>query len=232
MVSNHKSPFDPKAFLGMVGEGRRIEEHRKGEIVFSQGDAADALFYIEKGKVKVTVVSPQGKEAVVAILETNDFFGEGSLAGQRHRMATVTAMTDCVIARLEKAAVVDVIHREPAFSELFIARLLNRSIRVEADLVDQLFNSSEKRLARLLLLLANFGKEGKPEPLITKISQETLAEMIGTTRSRVSFFMNKFRKLGLIEYHGRIEVHTSLLTLVHHEQPQIVEPDSSRADPD
>ncbi len=232
MAINHELPFDPKAFLGLVGEGRRIENHRQGQIVFSQGDAADAVFYIEKGKVKVTVVSPQGKEAVVAILEAKDFFGEGCLAGQQYRMATVTAMTDCVIARLEKAAVVEVIHREPAFSELFIAHLLNRTIRVEADLVDQLFNSSEKRLARLLLLLANFGKEGKPEPLIAKISQETLAEMIGTTRSRVSFFMNKFRKMGLIEYNGRIEVHASLLNLVLHEQPQIVEADSSPADHD
>ena len=216
----------------MVGKGRRIENLRQDQIVFSQGDAADAVFYIEKGKAKVTVVSPQGKEAVVAILEVNDFFGEGCLAGQQHRMSTVTAMTDCVIARLEKAAVVDVIHREPAFSELFIAHLLSRTIRVEADLVDQLFNSSEKRLARLLLLLANFGKEGKPEPLIAKISQETLAEMIGTTRSRVSFFMNKFRKMGLIEYNGRIEVHASLLNLVLHEQPQIVQADSSPADED
>jgi CRP-like cAMP-binding protein len=232
VANNHKSPFDPKTFLGMVGEGRRIESYRKDQIVFSQGDAADAVFYIEKGKVKVTVVSPQGKEAVVAILEAMDFFGEGCLAGQQHRMATVMAMTDSVIARLEKAAVVEVIHREPAFSELFIAHLLNRTIRVEADLVDQLFNSSEKRLARLLLLLANFGKEGKPEPLIAKISQETLAEMIGTTRSRVSFFMNKFRKMGLIEYNGRIEVHASLLNLVLHEQPQLVEADSSRADED
>ena len=232
MANNHKSPFDPKTFLGMVGEGRRIESYRKDQIVFSQGDAADAVFYIEKGKVKVTVVSPQGKEAVVAILEAMDFFGEGCLAGQQHRMATVMAMTDSVIARLEKAAVVEVIHREPAFSELFIAHLLNRTIRVEADLVDQLFNSSEKRLARLLLLLANFGKEGKPEPLIAKISQETLAEMIGTTRSRVSFFMNKFRKMGLIEYNGRIEVHASLLNLVLHEQPQIVEADSSPPDED
>ena len=232
MANNHELPFDPKAFLGMVGKGRRIENLRQDQIVFSQGDVADAVFYIEKGKAKVTVVSPQGKEAVVAILEVNDFFGEGCLAGQQHRMSTVTAMTDCVIARLEKAAVVDVIHREPAFSELFIAHLLSRTIRVEADLVDQLFNSSEKRLARLLLLLANFGKEGKPEPLIAKINQETLAEMIGTTRSRVSFFMNKFRKMGLIEYNGRIEVHASLLNLVLHEQPQIVQADSSPADED
>ena len=170
----------------------------KDQIVFSQGDPADAVFYIQKGKVKVTVVSEQGKEAVVAILAADEFFGEGCLAGQAQRIATVTTMTDSVIMRLEKAAIVRVIHQEPAFSEMFIAHLLGRTIRVEADLVDQLFNSSEKRLARLLLLLANFGKEGKPEPIIAKISQETLAEMIGTTRSRVSFFMNKFRKLGFI----------------------------------
>jgi CRP/FNR family cyclic AMP-dependent transcriptional regulator len=177
----------------MVGEGRGIGEYHKGEIVFSQGDPADAVFYIQSGKVKVTVVSEQGKEAVVAMLGTNDFFGEGCLAGQAQRIATVATMTDSVIARLEKAAIVRVIHREPAFSEMFIAHLLSRAIRVEADLVDQLFNSSEKRLARLLLLLANFGKEEKPEPILAKISQETLADMIGTTRSRVSSFMNKFR---------------------------------------
>jgi CRP-like cAMP-binding protein len=177
----------------MVGEGRGIGEYHKGEIVFSQGDPADAVFYIQSGKVKVTVVSEQGKEAVVAMLGTNDFFGEGCLAGQAQRIATVATMTDSVIVRLEKAAIVRVIHREPAFSEMFIAHLLSRAIRVEADLVDQLFNSSEKRLARLLLLLANFGKEEKPEPILAKISQETLADMIGTTRSRVSSFMNKFR---------------------------------------
>jgi CRP-like cAMP-binding protein len=171
--------------------------------------------------VKITVVSEQGKEAVVAFLGTNDFFGEGCLAGQAQRIASVATMTDSVIVRLEKASIVRVIHQEPAFSEMFIAHLVGRAIRVEADLVDQLFNSSEKRLARLLLLLANFGKEGKPEPIIAKISQETLAEMIGTTRSRVSFFMNKFRQLGLIRYNGHIEVHSSLLNVVLHDDPHI-----------
>ena len=171
--------------------------------------------------MKVTVVSEQGKEAVVAILGADQFFGEGCLAGQTQRIATVTAMTDSVIMRLEKAAIVEVIHEQPAFSELFIAYLLSRTIRVEADLVDQLFNSSEKRLARLLLLLANFGKEGQPMPMIAKISQETLAEMIGTTRSRVSYFMNKFRKLGFIDYNGGIHVHSSLLNVVLHDQPEI-----------
>ena len=217
--------FDPKTFLARVGDGRNLAKYRKGQIVFSQGEIGDAVFYIQKGKVKVTVVSEQGKEAVVAILGTEEFFGEGCLAGQVQRMSTVTAMTDAVIVRLEKAAIVRVIHQEPAFSEMFIAHLLGRTIRVEADLVDQLFNSSEKRLARMLLLLANFGKETRPEPVIAKISQETLAEMIGTTRSRVSFFMNKFRKLGFIEYNGSmengIEVHSSLLNVVLHEQPQI-----------
>jgi CRP/FNR family transcriptional regulator, cyclic AMP receptor protein len=221
MAMKRRLPFDPKSFLAKVGDGRSIDRFGKDQIVFSQGDPADALFYIQKGKAKVTVVSEQGKEAVVAIFGANEFFGEGCLAGQAQRIATVTAMADCVIMRLEKAAVVDVIHREPAFSEMFIAHLLGRTIRVEADLVDQLFNSSEKRLARLLLLLANFGKEGKPEPIIAKISQETLAEMIGTTRSRVSFFMNKFRKLGFIDYNGGIHVHSSLLNVVLHEQPQI-----------
>src|SRR6478735_5558393 len=221
MAIKPRASFDPKSFLAKVGEGRSIERFGKDQIVFSQGDPADAVFYIQKGKAKVTVVSEQGKEAVVAIFGTDEFFGEGCLAGQAQRIATVTAMTDSVIMRLEKAAVVDVIHREPAFSEMFIAHLLGRTIRVEADLVDQLFNSSEKRLARLLLLLANFGKDGKPEPIIAKISQETLAEMIGTTRSRVSFFMNKFRKLGFIDYNGGIHVHSSLLNVVLHEQPQI-----------
>jgi len=221
MAIKRRPPFDPKSFLAKVGDGRSIDRFGKDQIVFSQGDPADAVFYIQKGKAKVTVVSEQGKEAVVAMFGTNEFFGEGCLAGQVQRIATVTAMTDCVIMRLDKAAVVDVIHREPAFSEMFIAHLLGRTIRVEADLVDQLFNSSEKRLARLLLLLANFGKDGKPEPIIAKISQETLAEMIGTTRSRVSFFMNKFRKLGFIDYNGGIHVHSSLLNVVLHEQPQI-----------
>jgi CRP/FNR family transcriptional regulator, cyclic AMP receptor protein len=207
-----------------VGIARAIVA-RKGQVVFSQGDPDDAVFYIQKGKAKLTVVSEQGKEAVIAILGTDDFFGEGCLAGQAQRIATVTTMTDSVIARLEKSAIIQVIHQEPAFSELFIAHLLGRSIRVEADLVDQLFNSSEKRLARLLLLLTNFGKEVTPEPVIAKISQETLAEMIGTTRSRVSFFMNKFRKLGFIAYNsgieGGIEIHSSLLNIVLHDQPQI-----------
>jgi CRP/FNR family cyclic AMP-dependent transcriptional regulator len=213
--------FDPKTFLSKVGEGRSIAKYGKNQIVFSQGDPADAVFYIQKGKVKLVVISPHGKEAVVAILGVDDFFGEGCLAGQRHRIATVVAMADSVIVRLKKSAIIGIIHREPAFSEMFIAHLLDRTIRVEADLVDQLFNSSEKRLARLLLLLANFGKEGTPEPIVTKISQETLAEMIGTTRSRVSFFMNKFRKMGLIEYNGSITVHSSLLNLVLREQPHI-----------
>jgi CRP-like cAMP-binding protein len=213
--------FNPKTFLAKVGEGRSIRTYRKNELVFSQGDPADEVFYIQKGKVKVTVISEQGKEAVVAILEDDEFFGEGCLAGQMRRISTVAALTESIIARLEKAAIVRVIHQEPAFSEMFIAHILGRTIRVEADLVDQLFNSSEKRLARLLLLLANFGKEGKPEPIIAKISQETLAEMIGTTRSRVSFFMNKFRKLGFIHYNGGIEVHSSLLNAVLHDQPQI-----------
>jgi CRP/FNR family transcriptional regulator, cyclic AMP receptor protein len=190
-------------------------------VAFSQGDPADAVFYVQKGKVKVTVVSEQGKEAVVAILGADEFFGEGCLAGQAQRIATVTTMTDSVIMRLEKVAVVAVIHEEPAFSEMFIAHLLTRTLRVEADLVDQLFNSSEKRLARLLLLLANFGKDEKPEPIIAKISQETLAEMIGTTRSRVSYFMNKFRKLGFIDYNGGIHVHSSLLNVVLHDQPEM-----------
>ena len=221
MATKRRPSFDPKSFLAVVGEGRGIGEYRKDEIVMSQGDPADAVFYIQSGKVKVSVVSEQGKEAVVAMLGTNDFFGEGCLAGQPQRIATVATMTDSVIVRLEKAAIVRVIHQQPAFSGMFIAHLLARAIRVEADLVDQLFNSSEKRLARLLLLLANFGKEAKPEPILAKISQETLADMIGTTRSRVSFFMNKFRKLGFIDYKRGIEVHSSLLNVVLHEEPHI-----------
>ncbi len=225
MATKRRASFDPKSFLARIGDGRTIGKYRKGEIIFSQGDPGDAVFYIQKGKAKLTVVSEQGREAVIAMLGADEFFGEGCLAGQAQRIATVTAMTDSIIARLEKSAIIQVIHREPAFSELFIAHLLGRSIRVEADLVDQLFNSSEKRLARLLLLLANFGKEETPEPIIAKISQETLAEMIGTTRSRVSFFMNKFRKLGFIAYNGGIEggieIHSSLLNVVLHDQQQI-----------
>jgi CRP-like cAMP-binding protein len=224
-ATKRRRAFDTKSFLARVGDGRSIGKYRKGQVVFSQGDTGDAVFYIQKGKVKLTVVSEQGKEAVIGVLGADEFFGEGCLAGQAQRIATVTTMTDSAIVRLEKTAIVRVIHQEPMFSELFIAHLLGRSIRVEADLVDQLFNSSEKRLARMLLLLANFGKESKPEPMIAKISQETLAEMIGTTRSRVSFFMNKFRKLGFIEYNAGIEggigIHTSLLNAVLHDQPQI-----------
>jgi CRP/FNR family transcriptional regulator, cyclic AMP receptor protein len=219
--SKKKSAFDPKAFLSKVGKGRTIAKYGMNQTVFSQGDAADSVFFIEKGQVKVTVVSEQGKEAVVAMLGTGEFCGEGCLAGQPRRMATVTAMTECEVMRLEKTAVVRVLHDEPAFSEMFVAHLLARNIRVEEDLVDQLFNSSEKRLARALLLLANFGKEGRPERIIAKVSQETLAEMIGTTRSRVSFFMNKFRQLGFIEYNGNLAVHSSLLSVVLHDQPQI-----------
>jgi CRP-like cAMP-binding protein len=225
MATKRRPGADTKSFLARVGAGRNVGKYRKGDVVFSQGEIADAVFYIRKGKVKITVVSEQGKEAVVAILGADDFFGEGCLAGQAQRIATVTAMMDSVVARLEKPAIVQAIHDEPAFSEMFIAHLLGRAIRIEADLVDQLFNSSEKRLARMLLLLANFGKDSKPELIIAKISQETLAEMIGTTRSRVSFFMNKFRKLGFIQYaggaDGGIEVHSSLLNVVLHEQPQI-----------
>jgi len=221
MAINRKASFNPKSFLAKVGEGRSIHAYPEAHVVFSQGDPADAVFFLQTGKVKITVVSKRGKEAVVAILGANDFFGEGCLAGQRHRIATATTIMESVVVRLEKAAILCVIHQEPAFAELFIAHLLGRTIRAESDLVDQLFNSSEKRLARLLLLLANFGKEDKPEPMITKISQETLAEMIGTTRSRVSLFMNKFRKLGFIHYNGGIQVHSSLLNLVLHEEPHI-----------
>ena len=215
------APFDPKVFLATVNGGRSISKYRMNQKVFSQGTPADAVFYIQKGKVKVTVVSEQGKEAVVAVLRPDEFCGEGCLTGQPVRLATATAMTECEIMRLEKATMIRVLHEEPAFSEMFVSHLLARTIRVEADLVDQLFNSSEKRLARLLLLMANFGKEGRPEPVIAKVSQETLAEMIGTTRSRVSFFMNKFRKLGFIDYNGGLEVHSSLLNMVLHETPGI-----------
>jgi CRP/FNR family cyclic AMP-dependent transcriptional regulator len=217
MTQKQKTPFDPQLFLAKVGQERTITEYRKNQIVFSQSDAADAIFYIQKGKVKLTVVSNNGKEAVIAIFGVGDFLGEGCLAAQPLRMATATAMSDCSVVRLEKAATVRVLHEEPAFTELFLAYLLSRNIRIEEDLVDQLFNSSEKRLARVLLLLANFGKEGKPEPVIAKISQETLAEMIGTTRSRVSFFMNRFRKMGFIEYNGGLHVHSSLLNIVLHD---------------
>jgi CRP/FNR family cyclic AMP-dependent transcriptional regulator len=221
MKREPKPVFDPNVFLAKADGGRTISKYQKDQTVFSQGDAADAVFYIQQGKIKITVVSEQGKEAVIAILGTGDFFGEGCLTAQSLRMATVTTMMECEIMRLEKAAIIRVIHEEPTFAEMFMSHLLTRTIRVEADLVDQLFNSSEKRLARALLLLANFGKEGKPEPVIAKISQETLAEMIGTTRSRVSSFMNKFRQLGFINYNGHLEVHSSLLNVVLHDEPHI-----------
>jgi CRP/FNR family transcriptional regulator, cyclic AMP receptor protein len=217
MKATRKPPFDPNVFLATVEAGRTITSYRRNQIVFAQGDPADAVFFVEEGKVKVTVVSGQGKEAVVAIHGGGDFFGEGCLSGQPRRLATVTAMTESVIMRLDKAAIVRVLHDEPKFSEMFMSYLLTRNARVEADLVDQLFNSSEKRLARLLLLMANFGKEGKPETVIAKISQETLAEMVGTTRSRVNVFMNKFRKLGFIHYNGDMKVHSSLLNVVLHD---------------
>ena len=212
---------DAKSLLTKAGRGRSVLNYRKDQIIFTQGDLADAVFYIAKGRVKITVISPQGKEAVLAILGSDDFFGEGCLAGQPRRMATVRTMTDCAVVRVDKAAMARLIRVESGFSEIFIGHILGRTIRVEEDLVDQLFNSSEKRLARLLLLLANFGKDEKPEPVIAKISQETLAEMIGTTRARVSFFMNKFRKMGLIDYNGHLVIHSSLLDVVLHDGPQI-----------
>ena len=220
MKPNRKLPFDPKIFLAKIGEGRTITDYREKQIVFSQGDQADAIFYIQNGKVKLTVISKQGKEAVVGILGTADFFGEGCMTSQPLRMATAAAMSVCEIVRLEKQGTIRVLHDEPAFSALFLSYLLSRNTRLEEDLVDQLFNSSEKRLARVLLLMANFGKESKPLAVIPQISQETLAEIVGTTRSRVSFFMNRFRKLGLIDYNGGpdgLEVHSSLLSIVLHD---------------
>ncbi|HEY8670032.1 MAG TPA: Crp/Fnr family transcriptional regulator [Terriglobales bacterium] len=214
-----KDTFDPQKFLAMVGTGKTISTYRKDQIIFAQGEAADTVFYIQKGRVKVVVLSGQGKEAVVGLLETGQFFGEGCLNGHELRIATTTALEESLITAIAKTAMIAVLHDEPRFSELFVAYLLTRNSRVEEDLIDQLFNSSEKRLARLLLLLANFGKEGNPTPISPNISQETLAEMIGTTRSRVSFFMNKFRKLGLISYNGKIEVHRSLLNAVLYEKP-------------
>ncbi|RDD61199.1 Crp/Fnr family transcriptional regulator [Ferruginivarius sediminum] len=218
MSHNNRRPFDPEAALAKVGEGRSSRTYAKGQAVFAQGNAADAVYYVQSGKVKISVVSQQGKEAIVGILGPGDFFGEACLGGQRRRLATASAMTESTVVRLEKTAIFRLLHNEPEFSEVFINHLLQRAIRVEADLVDQLFNSSEKRLARTLLLLANFGKEGRPEKIINQISQETLAEMVGTTRSRVSFFMNKFRRLGFIDYNGGIEVHSSLLSVVLNDQ--------------
>ena len=220
-VRKNGRDFDPNTFLATIGEGRKNLAVSKKQGIFSQGDAADAVFYIQKGRVKLTVVSKIGREATIGILGEGNFFGEGALAGQALRMGSASAMTDCEIQRIEKKAMVAALHREHAFSDMFVAYLLARNIRYEEDLVDQLFNSSEKRLARVLLLLAHFGKEGVPEPVVPKISQETLAEMVGTTRSRVSFFMNRFRKLGFIHYAGGLEgglqVHSSLLNVVLHD---------------
>ena len=213
--------FDPQAFLARVGEGKTVLTFRKNETVFAQGEVADAIYYIQKGSIKVVVLSEQGKEAVVGIFEPGQFFGEGCLNGHPLRISTTTALEDCVITAIARTAMLGALHDEPKFSELFMSYLLKRNSRIEEDLIDQLFNSSEKRLARLLLLLANFGKDGTLQPIKVHVSQEVLAEMIGTTRSRVSFFMNKFRKLGFISYNGNIEVHNSLLNAVLHEKPQL-----------
>jgi len=217
MARKRTPAFNPQTFLSKVGNGKTSLTASKKQVLYSQGDAAEAVFYIQGGKIKLTVVSQQGKEAVVAILEQGSFFGESCLAGQTVRTATATTLEDSSIVRIDKNAMIRVLHEEPTFAELFMSYLLAHSIRIQEDLVDQLFNSSEKRLARILLLLAHFGKEGRPEPVIAKISQETLAEMIGTTRSRVSFFMNKFRKLGFIDYNGGLYVHSSLLNIVLHD---------------
>jgi CRP/FNR family cyclic AMP-dependent transcriptional regulator len=218
-----KNGFNPKVFLAKVGTGKNISKFRKDQIIFAQGDRADTIFYLQEGKVKIVVTSDQGKEAVVGVIGPDQFFGEGCLNGQSMRIATASAMEECLITSITKKAMLAVLQSEPKFSEMFVAHLLTRNNRVEADLIDQLFNSSEKRLARLLLLLANFGKEGSPEPFDANFDQGTLAEMIGTTRSRVSSFMNKFRKLGFISYNGNIEVHRSLLNAVLQERPQIDE---------
>jgi CRP/FNR family transcriptional regulator, cyclic AMP receptor protein len=217
MPGIEKCPFNPEEFLAKCGNGKTPFLAAKNQVIFAQGDEADAVFYIQTGKVKLTVVSQHGKEAVVGILDRRSFFGEASLSGQAIRVSTAKALVDSELVRIDKAAMRAVLHNEPAFAEMFVAYLLSRNIRIEEDLVDQLFNSSEKRLARVLLLLAQFGKEGEPEQVIPKISQETLAEMVGTTRSRVSFFLNKFRKLGFIDYNGELRVHKSLLTIVLHD---------------
>ena len=218
MSIKNKRDFDSDTFLATIGEGRKMVPFQKKQTVFAQGNPADAVFYIQKGKVKLTVVSNNGKEATIGILSDSDFFGEGCLAGQPLRMASASAMTDCDLLCIEKKAMMDVLHREYALSDRFVAYLLTRNIRYEEDLVDQRFNLSEKRLARILLLLAHFGKAGTPETVVPKISQETLAEMIGTTRSRVNFFMNKFRKLGFVDYgESGLQVHSSLLNIVLHD---------------
>jgi CRP/FNR family cyclic AMP-dependent transcriptional regulator len=216
-----KPPFDSRTVLAEACQGKAVASYRKNETIFSQGDPADGVFYIQKGKVKLAVVSNAGREAVIALLDSGDFIGEECLTGRPLRLSSAVALSECSVLRVERPVMMRLLHDEPAFSGVFVAYLLSRTIRIEADLVDQLFNSSEKRLARMLLLLANFGKEGTPDTVIARISQETLANMIGTTRSRVSFFMNKFRKLGLIKYtkagNGKIEVHSSLLNIVLHD---------------
>lgn len=216
-AAKKRRDFDPHAFLATIGEGRKIVAFPAKQTIFAQGDPTDAVFYVQTGKVRLTVVSNDGKEATIGILGEGEFFGEGALAGQPLRMGSAAAMTDCAILRIDKKAMIQALHREHELSDLFVAHLLARNIRYEEDLVDHLFNSSEKRLARTLLLLAHFGKEGTPETVVPKISQETLAEMIGTTRSRVSFFMNRFRKLGFIHYNGGLQVHSSLLNVVLHD---------------
>src|ERR1700721_4796649 len=215
--------FDPAAFFQNLGQGRSISTYRKNEIIFSQGDAADAVFYIKEGKVKIAIVSKQGREAVVALLGIDEFFGEGCLIGQPKRLAAAVTMSDCTIMRVGKNEIQRLLQDEPTFSKMFVSHILARKERVEEDLVDQLFNSTEKRLARLLLLLANFGKEGRPEPIVAKISQEVLAGMIGTTRWRVSHFIKKFRDLGFIAYNGHIEVHSSLMDAVLRDKPELKE---------
>ena len=222
MPDRSGTKFDLNAFLITLSEGRSVANYPAGGVVFAQGNPADALFYIRAGKVKIATVSSEGKEAVVALLEEGNFFGEGCLAGQSVRISTATALVESSVVRLDRAAVIRVLRDEPAFSERFMTHLLARNIRMEADLIDQLFNSSERRLARLLLMLAHYGKEGELQPVLTNVSQETLAEMIGTTRSRVSFFMNKFRRLGFIEYNGQLRVHSSLLNVVLHDDPRSV----------
>ncbi len=217
MARKQPPQFSPKIFLEKVGSGKSKLQNSKPQLIFSQGDAADAVFYVQAGQVKLTVLSEQGKEAIIAMLEPGSFFGEGCLAGQLTCMATAIALGNSVLVRIDKQAMIRVLHDEPSFSELFLTHLLSRNIRIQEDLVDQLFNSSEKRLARLLLLMAHFGKEGQLEIIIPKISQERLAEMVGTTRSRVSFFMNKFRKLGFLKYNGGVHVHSSLLSIVLHD---------------
>ena len=229
MARTVKDSFDPDVFLAKVGTGKTIANYRKDQIIFTQGDVADTVFYLQQGKVKVVVISEHGKEAVVGLVEAGQFFGEGCMNGHRLRVATTTALEPCLVTAISKSAMLAMLEKEPKFSAMFMQHLLTRNSRVEEDLIDQLFNSSEKRLARLLLLLANFGKEGNVTPINPSINQETLAEMIGTTRSRVSFFMNKFRKLGLISYNGKIEVHQSLLNAVLYEKPELKRSDTTSA---